>query len=430
MESRYSWNWIIIGLISFLLFLPVAEAYSQGSRERPSKPEEPTTENIDPNSVPYTSEQSVGEYLLALPSFLLHWTSRPLGWGVKWAERELPQLLQGERAPYGVFPLIELGGDVGTAYGLLLYHKKITKYNHRARIEALFGSEEYNDFNFEYTIPKFFSEKSQLAFDASYSNDPVKSLYGGNSSELVNEQLYATEELEGLIEFQHRISPVATLTLSGRYRNFDIGISEAVRESTLPLVREPLRGTTALLGLDSSLRFDFVDQSPRSIRGGRYILGLNWNHSLTDDQFHYLTYMLEWHQFLPFPFLPDTRRLGLKTQLHQTTTLGDRRIPFFDYPSLGSSYDLRGFSTDRFRDDGSLLITLEYRYPLWNFADIVLFVDEGQVFSDYTKIGLDDFHTSYGFGFHLISTKGFAFRSEFAFSKESSRVILNINPNF
>jgi outer membrane protein assembly factor BamA len=143
-----------------------------------------------------------------------------------------------------------------------------------------------------------------------------------------------------------------------------------------------------------------------------------------------LKYNFEWQQFLPIPFLPNSRRFAFKTSLEKAAPLGNKEIPFFDYPSLGSSHDLRGFSTDRFRDDGSLLLTLEYRYPMWNFADVVFFVDEGQVFDEYSDISIKDFYTSYGFGFHLISTKGFAFRSEFAFSKESSRLILTINPNF
>jgi outer membrane protein assembly factor BamA len=151
---------------------------------------------------------------------------------------------------------------------------------------------------------------------------------------------------------------------------------------------------------------------------------------LTDDRFEYLRYDLEWHQFLPLPLLPDTRRLAIKTRLQKAEALSGKEVPFFDYPKLGSAIDLRGFRTDRFRDDGSLLVTVEYRYPLWDFADMVLFLDEGQVFSRFEDIALDKFKTGFGFGFHLISTSGFAFRSEFAFSRESSRVILSINPNF
>jgi len=379
---------------------------------------------------PYSSEKSVGQHILAFPSYLLHWTTRPIGWGVKWAERELPQLLQGERAPYGVYPLFELGGDVGIAYGLLLYHNQFLRYDHKIRVEALFGSEEYNDFDFEYTIPSFISSTGRLNLDASYSNDPVKSLYGNNSSSINSEQLYATEELESTIEYRNAISSTTQIYLSSRYWKMDINNNERIAEDPLPVIPQQLRGTTSLLSFGSTVRFDFVNGTPRTFRGSRYIAELEWNRSLTNEQFHYLTYNLEWQQFLPLPFLPNSRRLAFKTSLEKAAPLGDKEIPFFDSPSLGSSYNLRGFSSDRFRDDGSLLLTLEYRYPMWNFADIVFFVDEGQVFNQYSDISINDFHTSYGFGLHLISTKGFAFRSEFAFSRESSRVILTINPNF
>lgn len=417
-------------LIGILIILGFSKGQSQNSQEAPPDTSQQVYKESHPNTEPYTSTKSVGHHLLALPSYLLHWSTRPIGWGVKWAEEKLPQLLQGERAPYGIFPLFELGGDVGVAYGLLLYHNQFLKYNHKARIEALFGSEDYNDFDFEYTIPSFISEAGRLELDASYSNDPVKSLYGTNDSNISNERLYATEVFDGELEYHHSFSSSTQMRLSSKYRNIDIGQNETIIGNALPLVPESLRKRTSLLSVGSSVRFDFVEGTPRTFRGSRYIGGLNWNHSLTDNQFHYLRYTLEWQQYIPVAFLPNSRRLAFKTTLQKADALGGRQIPFFDHPSLGSSYNLRGFSSGRFRDDGSLLLTLEYRYPMWNFADIVFFVDEGQVFNKYSTIGIDEFHTSYGFGFHLISTKGFAFRSEFAFSRESSRIILNINPNF
>jgi len=383
-----------------------------------------------PNSIPYASQKSVTEHFLALPSYLFHWATRPLGWGVKLAEVKLPRLFEGERGPYGIYPLFELGGDVGVAYGFLFFHNQFLSYNHKVRAEVLFGSEDYNDFDLSYTIPKFTGSLSSLEFDGSYSNDPVKSLYGGNNSRLEEERLYATEELEANVELNKVISSSTQIRWTAGYRQMDIQLNDRITNDPLPVVPESLRGVTSLLSLGSAIDFNFVDGTPRTFRGSRYILGLDWNHSLTDAQFHYLRYSLEWHQFLPLGFLPDSRRLAFKSRLQKSAPLGDKEIPFFDIPSLGSSRDLRGFPSDRFRDDGSLLFTLEYRYPVWNFADIVLFVDEGQVFSRYSDIAFNDFHTSYGFGFHLISTKGFAFRSEFAFSKESSRVILSINPNF
>lgn len=410
-----------------LLLLGLSDVQSQTSQDTSSVELEQVSKKPHPNTVPYSSENSVGEHLLAFPSYLLHWTTRPIGWGVKWAEEKVPQLLQGERAPYGLFPLFELGGEVNIAYGLLLYHNRFLEYNHRVRIEALFGSENYNDFDFEYTVP---TEAGWLELDASYSNDPVKSFYGGNDSNITDEQLYATEILQGDLEYRQAFTKSTQFRLSSRYRNIDIGQNEIIADRSSSPVPASLRGTTALLSFGSSVHWDFAEGAPRTSRGSRYTVGLNWNKSLTDHQFHYFRYTLEWHQFLPIFFLPNSRRLALKGNIQKAEALGGRRIPFFDYPGLGSSYNLRGFPSDRFRDDGSLLFTLEYRYPMWSFADVVFFVDEGQVFSQYSGITIKDFHTSYGFGFHLISTKGFAFRSEFAFSRESSRVILTINPNF
>lgn len=394
----------------------------------PDSTEENASER-HPNTIPFSSDKSFGEHLLAFPSYLLHWSTRPFGWGIKFAEQKLPNLLQGERGPFGIYPLFELGGDAGSAYGVLMFHNKLTKYNHQARLEALFGSEDFNDFDFKYTIPKFLSDRGRLIINADYANDPIKSLFGGNESGLADERIFATEELSNELQYRHDISSTTAFSLSGRYHRMDIKLSD-IDEDEFPPVSESMRGVTSLITLGGTIRFDFVEGVPRTFSGSRYILGFDWNRSLTDSRFHYLQYSLEWHQFLSLPFLPNSRRLAFKTHLQKSAPLGDREIPFYEFPTLGSSQDLRGFSTDRFRDDGSLLLTLEYRYPMWNFADVVLFVDEGQVFSRFKDIGINEFNTSYGFGFHLISTKGFAFRSEFAFSKESSRVILTISPNF
>ena len=383
-----------------------------------------------PNTVAYSSGKSFLGHVLATPSYLFHWATRPIGWGIKFSERKLPQLFQGERGPYGVFPLFELGGDALGAYGLLLYHNKLTQYNHKARVEALFGSENYNDFDFEYTIPKVGSSRGRIELDASYSNDPIKSFYGDNDSGLSAENIYATENLEIDGVYRIALSGKTDLSLMTGYQKMDIKESEADNADDLPSIPGELRGTSTLYSLGSSVRFDLAEGSPRITGGSRYLAALNWYHSLTDGEFHYLQYSFEWQQFIPLIFLTEERRFAFKGKLQKIAPLAGKSIPFYKQPSLGSSVDLRGFPSDRFQDDGSLLLTLEYRYPLWNFADITLFVDEGQVFSRYSDISIPDFHTSYGFGFHLISTKGFAFRSEFAFSKESSRMILSINPNF
>lgn len=383
------------------------------------------------DSEPYESGKTVGGHLLSLPSYMFQWTIYPLEYGLKKSETTLlPYLLEGERGYYGVFPLFELGGATGYSYGLLLFHNRPFYPNHSARIEALFGSSDYNDFDFEYDINRFLSDRGRLEIEATYGNRPDRTYLFGNDISFDKRSFYDREDIEAALSYSYELTDRTFLTFNTDYLRRKITQSDRVIEDNAPAFPGDFLGNNALLSTGVNLTIDNATGVPRINRGSRFITDLQWSRSLTNDRFHYINYRAEWNQFIPIPFLPDDRRLAFKSELHKAESLGDKEIPFFETPSLGSSHDLRGFSTNRFRDTGSLLFTLEYRYPLWDFSDVVLFVDEGQVFNRYSDIGINDFHTSYGFGFHLISSKGFAFRSEFAFSRETSRFILLISPNF
>ncbi len=380
---------------------------------------------------PYTSGKSLGGHLLALPSYLFQWSTWPLEAGFKQAETNLlPYLLEGERGDYGVFPLFELGGATGYSYGLLLFHNRPFYQNHSARIEALFGSSDYNDFDFDYDINRFLSDRGRLEIEATYGNSPDRTFLFGNDAPFSDRSFFDREDIEAGIRYGYSMSDRAALLFNADYLRRKITQSDRVTEENAPAFPTTFLTTNSLLSTGIQVSLDNARGVPRINRGYRLITDLQWSRSLMNNRFHYFNYRAEWNQFIPIPFLPDNRRFAFKGELRKAEPLRGKEVPFFENPSLGSSRDLRGFSTDRFRESGSLLFTLEYRYPLWDFSDVVLFIDEGQVFNKYSDIGINDFHTSYGFGFHLISSKGFAFRSEFAFSRETSRFILLISPNF
>lgn len=386
------------------------------------------------HSEPYSSGKSVGGHILSFPSTLFDWATRPIGFSMRKAEKVVPDLFAGERGSYGIFPLVELGGATGYSYGFLLFHKNLLHPSHDIRIEALFGSRSYNDFDLDYAINDFISEKATLIFDASYANRPERTLLFGNDALLEERSFYDREDLQAAIQLNYHLSEKTSVIFRSDYLSRRISRSDIEQKQDevdpFTLFPESLIGNTSLISFGSEMVFDAAAGRPRIKSGTRLIASVEWSRSLTNSRFHYLLYGLELNQFAPLPFLPDSRRLAFKAHLRKAEALQGKEIPFFEFPSLGSSRDLRGFSTDRFRDDGSLLFTAEYRYPIWNFADVVLFVDEGQVFNHFSDIGLNKFQTGYGFGFHLISAKGFAFRSEFAFSRETSRFILLISPNF
>jgi len=419
-----------LGLFGLILLFDTHTTYGQTAETTPTDSVTISNSDSNPNITPYTSNRTAFGHILAFPSYLFEWSTKPLEWGLKITEKKLPQLLQGERGDYGVFPLFELGGDIGFSYGLLLFHNRPFYQNHSARIEALFGSSDYNDFDFEYEIDRFLTDRGQLDIDATYSNRPDRVFILGNDASLDERSFFDREDIEIAASYRYNLFDKSYLSFNSDYLRRKIIRSDRSLEESTPVFPEQFLTTDALISTGVMLELDQAIGVPRINRGYRLITDLQWSRSVTNDQYHYLNYHAEWNQFIPVPFLPDDRRLAFKGELHKAKALGDKDIPFYEKPSLGSSRDLRGFSFDRFRDTGSLLFTLEYRYPLWDFSDVVLFVDEGQVFNQYSEIGINDFNTSYGFGFHLISSKGFAFRSEFAFSRETSRFILLISPNF
>jgi len=136
------------------------------------------------------------------------------------------------------------------------------------------------------------------------------------------------------------------------------------------------------------------------------------------------TYRGELQQFLPLWF--DRRALALRGVFSwQQHAGGDEVIPFQrllvnDDPDL-----FRGYLDQRFRDQGLVVGTAEYRWPIWVDGhrngiglDSYVFGDWGQVFPEPDDIAVRDMTVSYGFGLRAVGFGQFLGRMEFAWSEE------------
>jgi outer membrane protein assembly factor BamA len=385
-----------------------------------------TTNENDPNTVPYKTERSIGYHVLAAPSYAMYWATRPIGWGVKYAEENFPHWFEGERGPYGFLPLIEIGGEEGFAAGALLYHDHLFFKDHRARAEILFGSQVYNEFDLQYKMPVKGIAETSITFDGKYENAPERSYYENNSDEDLS---YASELANIEIEYEQKINSWLQSKISVGYRDRTIKTS-SYEDEIDEQIPSALLGNSTLFSAVTSWTFNYKNGQKRTLSGTQYTVGAGWTQSTQNPDLKFLSYHGELHHFVPVPILPETRRLGIKMQLRKQHNIGSAEIPFYELSSLGGSRDLRGFPSNRFRDLGTALLTAEYRYPIWDFLDMIIFTDQGQSFNKFSDIALKDFRSSYGFGFHLLSQQGLAFRSEFAFSNEGGRFIISITPNF
>ena len=127
------------------------------------------------------------------------------------------------------------------------------------------------------------------------------------------------------------------------------------------------------------------------------------------------------------------RILVLRLASENIEPLNDKFVPMYMLSELGEKETIRGFSRGRYRDMDKLLMTAEYRYPLWRFwmeygLDMSLFIDTGQVAPDiYKDAALRDFAVGYGFGFRLWDEEGLIGKLEIGFSKDEYRIYAVLN---
>lgn len=105
-------------------------------------------------------------------------------------------------------------------------------------------------------------------------------------------------------------------------------------------------------------------------------------------------------------------------------------VPFARLPRLGGPDSLRGYRLDRFRDENSALVSLEYRYPVHRWVAGAIFVDAGHVaHSPAGLITFDRWRASVGAGVRIRGERddAFLFSLDFAYG-DGAQLVLTVFP--
>ena len=385
-----------------------------------------------PNQTPYTTDRSVAYHVLAMPAYVLHGVTRPLGWGIQYVTQRFPNLFEGRRPPAGILPIVEVGGPAGVLGGLALYDNTFLDTEHSARIEGLYGGPDTFEGEASYDIPGPLGPGSHLGLRANISSDPESEFFlGGNDSdETLDETFFDRDQLDVTARLGFAPSERGVRgQVSALYEHIETGPGDGLEGDRFRQAALAGTGTVNLLTSRLSLGLDRTSGAPRTAHGTEVLLRLDYTQDLNADRFRYGRYVAEVRQYLPLGLFPDSRRLLLRARLEQTEPLFDGEdVPFYQRPSLGGQNLVRGFRYNRFQDDGSLVLNAEYRYPIWSNFDALLFVDAGQVFPKLRRVAVERFHWSYGGGLHMLNQSGLSFRFEVAGSTEGVRTILTVDP--
>lgn len=103
--------------------------------------------------------------------------------------------------------------------------------------------------------------------------------------------------------------------------------------------------------------------------------------------------------------------------------------PYPEMSKFGGNGTARGYKADRFLDRAMILVSLEYRFPLFRQLGGVLFVDDGRVGPKAVKLSLRDWHFNWGCGLRYY-LENFAVRMDLGISEEGTRVFFNFGHVF
>lgn len=402
---------------------------------KPSVSRSAVSDTSDTPSVdPYTTTRSLAYHILAVPAYILHGATRPLEWAATYVVQEFPDLFTGRRPPRGLMPVFELGGPIGVLAGLALYDNHLFGSSHSARIQGLFEGLDTFETEALYQIPGSSGSGTRFETAITFFSDAESEYFrDGNDGDVnADETLFARDQLDVTAGVQ-RVPPGGVLkgAFDLTYEHAQVRANDGLRGERLVDAAPPGLGTAELLTSRLAVGVGRTRGRPRTHSGTEAFLELSYTHDLTSDRFRHVWYAAEVRQYVPVGIFPNSRRLALRARYDQVEPLlGGSAVPFYQLPDLGGQSSLRGFESDRFQNDGSLSVNVEYRYPIWSNADAVVFVDSGQVFNEISEFTVGRLHWSYGGGLHLLREEGLGVRLEVAGSSEGARAILTVDPSF
>ena len=143
-----------------------------------------------------------------------------------------------------------------------------------------------------------------------------------------------------------------------------------------------------------------------------------WDQSANHASFHLLQTQATYY----VPFWNGMRTLVFRAR-NETTFHGiDQQVPFYLQPTLGGPDDLRGYERYRFYDNGSSVLSGEYRWPVSQTLELALFGDGGNVYQRAGLIGLRDLRGDGGFGVRIKNKQTTVMRFDVGFSPEGVKV--------
>jgi Omp85 superfamily domain len=205
------------------------------------------------------------------------------------------------------------------------------------------------------------------------------------------------------------------------------GSAPSVEEVYTPDTLPGLGAKPTYLQPHATVALDWRPAAGYARKGGYYGATIR---SYADQGGPYSFRAVDYEAIQHIPILRDAWVLSLRGRVQTTYTKGDEVVPFFMLPALGSGSTLRGYSSWRFRDRNSLLLSAEWRVLANSFIDTAIFYDAGKVEARRGDLNLEGLKSNYGIGFRLHGPFVTPVRIELARGNEGIAIVFGASAAF
>lgn len=441
--------------LAFLLLVPAVAAGAQ-----PAGPGEGSGQSYWGEIPPEESAEAVPlgnndhplwEDMIYYPYQVVAWPPRALAGGlgttVAWASqpqvcRTVTDLVTLDFVPVRGQVGVSAGGGDGFGVSYNLTHDEFLGPDNRMKL----GLGRSTERKTKATLGFLFGDGqvNSTSLGLGYRLNPISRYYGiGSDSREENKSYYTNETAWAGLGYKRHLQGDVWFEAGGLYstaatRGSWSRESESLERTFTATGDRPFGFGDESAGPEISLGLlrDSTRENGRPDSGGIQRLGWAYfTNTDTDADVSFWSERYEVQQFLP---LWHTKRglalRGLYARLHGS---GDDPIPFQRLLTNDDPDQFRGYPDLRFRDEGLLSLTAEYRFPAWNYRsvdgvgfDTFLFFDSGQVFGETKEIALRNLTESYGGGVRFLTRGGFMGHVVLGFSEEDWVVRLSAQQMF
>ncbi len=336
---------------------------------------------------------------------------------------------------HGFVPLFgDLGVGTGLTLGVKYYRNDFLRPGGHVEFPVRVSTKLYQEYGAALKMPVDSRQRVFIDSGAYYRVRTQDNFFGsGNDSRATDRTTYMLHSREIFIgprlELKHgfelagRLGYRDTSVFDGRDARFP-AITERFSTARIPALADGAREWIA--GVE--LAYDDRDVPGRPRRGGYHRFAAAWHQSAGTGNFGFWRYEVNAERYIPLG--SRYRVLALRFEGISNQPRGGSAVPFFEQATLGGRNTLRGFAEDRFHDLSGMLMSLEYRYNLNSFMDVITFVDAGQVARSFGDFSWNAMHVSYGGGLRFLSAKSTPFKIIVARSNEDTRVYFTFGARF